>query len=203
MLAYIQYPSWIHPEIVPWLPIRWYGLMYLVAFVITYLLFMWQLRQRHEKPQSDLVLDMFFWAIIGLLIGARAFAVTIYDATGYYLRHPLQIILPFAMVDGRLRLTGIARDVVSWRPPGSGHRPCHLHAGEEAEHPRLGGHAGCGHPAGIHVRPGTSSTASSMEGSRQPRGAWCSPARKAFPSTSPGSVISRRGSGCRFPGRDW
>jgi len=108
MLAYIQYPSWIHPEIVPWLPIRWYGLMYLVAFVITYLLFTWQLRERKEKPQQDLVLDMFFWAIIGLLIGARAFAVTIYDPTGYYLHHPLQIILPVAVVDGRLRLTGIA-----------------------------------------------------------------------------------------------
>ncbi|MGA2611886.1 MAG: prolipoprotein diacylglyceryl transferase [Spirochaetia bacterium] len=108
MLAYIQYPSWIHPEIIPWLPIRWYGLMYLVAFVITYLLFTWQLRARKEKPSQDLVLDMFFWGIIGLLIGARAFAVTIYDATGYYLSHPLQIILPVAMVDGKLRLTGIA-----------------------------------------------------------------------------------------------
>ena len=108
MLTFIQYPSWIHPEIVPWLPIRWYGLMYLVAFVITYLLFTWQLRARKEKPQQDLVLDMFFWGIIGLLVGARAFAVTIYDATGYYLQHPLQIILPFAVVDGKLRLTGIA-----------------------------------------------------------------------------------------------
>ena len=108
MLAYVPYPSWMHPEIVPWLPIRWYGLMYLVAFVITYLLFTWQLRARKEKPQQDLVLDMFFWGIIGLLIGARAFAVTIYDPSGYYLRHPLQIILPVAMEGGRLRLTGIA-----------------------------------------------------------------------------------------------
>jgi len=108
MPAYIPYPSWIHPEIVPWLPIRWYGLMYLVAFVITYLLFTYQLKERKLQPQKDLVLDMFFWGIIGLLIGARAFAVTIYDATGYYLHHPLQIILPFALVDGRIRLTGIA-----------------------------------------------------------------------------------------------
>lgn len=108
MLGYIPYPSWIRPEIVPGLPIRWYGLMYLVAFVITYLLFTRQLRERKEKVQSDLVLDMFFWGIIGLLVGARLFAVTIYDATGYYLRHPLQIILPVGVVDGRLRLTGIA-----------------------------------------------------------------------------------------------
>lgn len=115
VLSYIPYPSWIHPEIIPGLPVRWYGLMYLIAFFITYLLFMFQLRERAAQTgvplatkDKEAVLDMFFWAIIGLLIGARAFAVTIYDPSGYYLQHPLQIILPFSTVDGRVRLTGIA-----------------------------------------------------------------------------------------------
>mgnify|MGYP003563732419 CR=1 FL=1 len=36
MLLYFQYPSWLRPEVIPGLPIRWYGVMYLVAFVITY-----------------------------------------------------------------------------------------------------------------------------------------------------------------------
>ncbi|GAH88856.1 unnamed protein product, partial [marine sediment metagenome] len=35
------------------------------------------------------------------------FAVTIYDSSGYYLRHPLQIILPFTLSAGRLRFTGL------------------------------------------------------------------------------------------------
>jgi hypothetical protein len=39
MIAYIPYPSWIQPEIVSFLPIRWYGLMYLAAFLVTYHLF--------------------------------------------------------------------------------------------------------------------------------------------------------------------
>jgi phosphatidylglycerol:prolipoprotein diacylglycerol transferase len=108
MLASIPFPSWIRPEIIPGLPIRWYGLMYLVAFVVAYLMFMLQAKQRGLDVKRDQVLDMFFWAIIGLLVGARAAAVTIYDPTGYYLHHPLQIILPFAVVDGRLRLTGIS-----------------------------------------------------------------------------------------------
>jgi phosphatidylglycerol:prolipoprotein diacylglycerol transferase len=82
--------------------------MYLVAFAVAYLLFRYQLKERGLAPQKDMVLDLFFWGIIGLLVGARAFAVTIYDPTGFYLRHPLQIILPVSMVDGRLRLTGIA-----------------------------------------------------------------------------------------------
>jgi len=113
LLSYIPYPSWLRPEIIPGLPIRWYGLMYLVAFAVTYLLFMFQLRERAGgvKPaaaEREAVLDLFFWAIIGLLVGARAFAVTVYDPSGYYLQHPLQIILPFSREGGSLRLTGIA-----------------------------------------------------------------------------------------------
>ena len=30
MLLYIPYPSWLKPEIIPGLPVRWYGLMYLI-----------------------------------------------------------------------------------------------------------------------------------------------------------------------------
>lgn len=113
LLSYIPYPAWLRPEIIPGLPIRWYGLMYLVAFAVTYLLFMFQLRERSgmARPpaaEREAVLDMFFWAIIGLLVGARAFAVTVYDPSGYYLQRPLQIILPFSVEGGRLRLTGIA-----------------------------------------------------------------------------------------------
>lgn len=107
MISYLLYPSWIKPEIIPGLPIRWYGLMYLVAFLITYWLFKYQIKERKLKINNDDVLNLFFWSIIGLLVGARAFAVTIYDPTGYYLHHPLQIILPFARVNGRLVFTGI------------------------------------------------------------------------------------------------
>ncbi len=107
MISYIQYPAWLKPEVIPGLPIRWYGLMYLIAFIITYLLFRYQIRERKLKVEDDTILNLFFWGIIGLLIGARAFAVTIYDPTGYYLKHPLQIILPFAVENGKLRFTGI------------------------------------------------------------------------------------------------
>ncbi|RKX82326.1 MAG: prolipoprotein diacylglyceryl transferase, partial [Spirochaetes bacterium] len=106
-MSYLLYPSWIKPEIIPGLPIRWYGLMYLVAFLIAYWLFKYQIKERKLKVNNDDVLNLFFWSIIGLLIGARAFAVTIYDPTGYYLHHPLQIIVPFARVNGRLIFTGI------------------------------------------------------------------------------------------------
>ncbi len=107
-LAYLRFPAWLHPEILPWLPIRWYGLMYLVAFTVAYLLVRIQMREKRLDVHPDAPVNLFFWGIIGLLVGARLFAVIIYDPTGYYLRHPLQIILPVARVDGRLVFTGLA-----------------------------------------------------------------------------------------------
>ena len=42
MPLYINFPSWIHPEIFPGVPvlgmIRWYGLMYIFAFGTAYLI---------------------------------------------------------------------------------------------------------------------------------------------------------------------
>ena len=40
-MLYINYPSWIHPEIFPGVPflglLRWYGLMYVFAFGFAYM----------------------------------------------------------------------------------------------------------------------------------------------------------------------
>lgn len=108
MIGYIPFPSWLKPEIIPGLPIRWYGLMYLVAFAVAYLLVRVQVRQKGLAVPKDDVLNLFFWGIVGLLVGSRLAAVTIYDPGGYYLTHPLQIILPFRMEGGRVQLTGIA-----------------------------------------------------------------------------------------------
>jgi len=108
MLAYVSFPPWLHPEIIPGLPLRWYGMMYLVAFSVAYAMVRLQSRQQGLEASRDDVLNLFFWGIVGLLVGARLFAVTIYDPSGYYLSHPLQIIVPVAVSGGRLRFTGLA-----------------------------------------------------------------------------------------------
>ena len=109
MLGYIQYPRWIHPEVIPGLSVpRWYGIMYILAFLVAYLLFMYQLKRKEEKPNRDLVLDMFFWGIVGLLVGARAAFVLIYDTSGDLLRQPWKIILPLSFEGGRIRFTGLS-----------------------------------------------------------------------------------------------
>lgn len=95
LLSSIPYPAWIRPEIIPGLPLRWYGLMYLVAFAITYLLFNYQVKQRELDVDKDTVMSFFFWGIVGLLVGARLFATLFFDASGRYLLQPWLIFWPF------------------------------------------------------------------------------------------------------------
>ncbi|ADN01011.1 prolipoprotein diacylglyceryl transferase [Spirochaeta thermophila] len=94
-MAYVFYPSWLSPEIIPGLPFRWYSLMYLVAFAIAYVLMAHQVRERRLPVTTDELLNFFFWGIVGLLLGARIFAALVYDPSGTYLRNPLLIFWPF------------------------------------------------------------------------------------------------------------
>ncbi len=103
MPAYLQYPSWIRPSIIPGLPFHWYGLMYLVAFAVAYLLVRYQVRKEQLDYSSDDIADLFFFAIVGLLLGARVFATLVYDPTGYYLEKPWMILWPF---DEQMNFTG-------------------------------------------------------------------------------------------------
>ena len=104
MLAYFQFPNWVSTEIIPGLPFRWYGLMYLVAFAITYFLFRYEVRRRKLEVDEDTVLNLFFWAILGLLVGARLFATLLFDPTGYYLAKPWLIFWPF---DANMNFVGL------------------------------------------------------------------------------------------------
>ncbi|CEM60923.1 prolipoprotein diacylglyceryl transferase [Treponema phagedenis] len=104
MLLAIQYPSWIHPEIIPGFPVRWYGLMYIVAFAIAYFLFSYQVKhgelnkaiQSEVKITDDDVVSFFTWGIIGLLLGARIFSTIIYEPGSRYLFKPWLIFWPFS-----------------------------------------------------------------------------------------------------------
>jgi phosphatidylglycerol:prolipoprotein diacylglycerol transferase len=105
MLNYIQFPDWLKPEIIPGLPLRWYSLMYIVGFVITYLLFIYQARKRKMELNKDDVLSFFFWGIIGLILGARIFAALFFDPSGKYWSEPWLIFWPFG---DQCQLTGLS-----------------------------------------------------------------------------------------------
>ncbi len=95
MFQYVTYPSWISPSVVPGLPVRWYSVMYLVAFAITFALFIRQRNNGLIDCSTDDALTLFLYAIAGLIIGARLFSALIYDGSGYYWTHPWLIFWPF------------------------------------------------------------------------------------------------------------
>jgi phosphatidylglycerol:prolipoprotein diacylglycerol transferase len=102
-------PQHISPVIfeIGWFRIQYYGLMYIVAFALTY--FLVRYRIKHEARfefSKNQVNDSITYAIVGLIIGARLGYVVFYNF-GYYLRHPLEIFLPFSFSNG-FAFTGIS-----------------------------------------------------------------------------------------------
>ncbi|GHV94590.1 prolipoprotein diacylglyceryl transferase [Spirochaetia bacterium] len=95
MLLSINFPAWLKPEIIPGLPVRWYGLMYIVAFGVAFLLYRRQVRERHFPMSEDDLSGLFFWGILGLLLGARIFSTLVYDTKDYLLK-PWLIFWPFS-----------------------------------------------------------------------------------------------------------
>jgi phosphatidylglycerol:prolipoprotein diacylglycerol transferase len=87
--------------------LQYYGLMYLVAFGMTYALASYRIRRetRWEISQEHLQ-GLLTAMIIGLVIGARLGYVLFYNLR-YYVEHPLEIILPFSF-EGGLHFTGIS-----------------------------------------------------------------------------------------------
>ena len=91
----------IHPQFDPIavqigpLAIRWYGLMYLLAFLAFYLLGRWRVRHTHYGPATGLgasdVEDLLFHGVLGVVIGGRLGYVLFYKPA-YYLQHPLEAL---------------------------------------------------------------------------------------------------------------
>ena len=93
---FVDYPEWITPYVINGLPIRWYAVMYLVAFAIAYALFRYQCKHDdYLRMTSDESQTFFFYGILLLLVFARLFSVFFYSDGWYYLTHPWMIFWPF------------------------------------------------------------------------------------------------------------
>jgi phosphatidylglycerol:prolipoprotein diacylglycerol transferase len=87
--------------------LQYYGLMYIVAFGITYALVLYRLgREGRFTVTRDQVNDLTTYAIVGLMLGARLGYVVFYNLP-YFMQHPLEIFLPFDFSDG-MTFTGIS-----------------------------------------------------------------------------------------------
>jgi phosphatidylglycerol---prolipoprotein diacylglyceryl transferase len=89
----IQYPD-IDPILIKIGPfaVRWYGLMYILGFVSSYLLVMYQIKKRALKIDRTQVDDLYFYLILGLIAGARLGYIFFYNLS-YYLENPLEIFV--------------------------------------------------------------------------------------------------------------
>jgi len=95
MFLSIPFPSWLKPEVIPGLPVRWYGLMYVFAFATAFILYRRQIKERNFPMTEDDLSSMFTWGILALIVGARLFSTLIYEPGGVYLKKPWLIFWPF------------------------------------------------------------------------------------------------------------
>jgi len=89
----IPYPR-IDPEIFRIGPfaVRWYGMMYVLGFASSYFLVLYQLKKKAigiTKAQID---DIYFYLVLGLLVGARLGYALFYNLP-FYLAHPLEVFV--------------------------------------------------------------------------------------------------------------
>lgn len=108
MHGWAHIPEHINPDLFRFgsFQIRYYGLMYLLAFATVYLLITYRLKHEKLEFSKELVQTYLVWAILGVLIGGRLGYVVFYD-WHYFAAHPLQIILPFNFKNG-FHYTGIS-----------------------------------------------------------------------------------------------
>lgn len=99
----IPYPH-IDPEIVRIGPfsVRWYGMMYLIGFLSSYLLVRYQVKKRGLPLSKTTIDSLYTYIILGLLIGARVGYVLFYNLP-VYIKDPLEI---FAVWHGGMSFHG-------------------------------------------------------------------------------------------------
>lgn len=94
--VYQHLPSIINPVAfkIGGFEIRWYALMYLLAFAVVYLLLIYRLKKKEANYRPDFVPDLLLAAILGMLSGGRLGFVFFYDPV-FFWHNPLAIISPW------------------------------------------------------------------------------------------------------------
>ena len=86
--------------------LQYYGLMYVVAFALTYMLVAYRLKhERRFQVTNEQFQALMTYMMLGVIVGARLGYVLFYNLP-YFIKHPLEILLPFDFSDG-VRFTGI------------------------------------------------------------------------------------------------
>lgn len=109
----IAFPN-ISPDIVKFnlfgmpLQIRWYGLFYVLSFILGYILYRKNLKLKGIILPKEQYEGLIFAIMLGVIIGGRLGYVLFYNLA-YYLKHPLEV---FAIWTGGMSFHGGALGVV-------------------------------------------------------------------------------------------
>lgn len=83
--------------------VRWYSLCWALGLAFAYfIVYKLYKQQKIEQKKFD---PLFLYCFLGILIGARLGHCLLYEP-GYFLSHPIEMILPIRNVDGGWRCTG-------------------------------------------------------------------------------------------------
>jgi len=84
------------------LELRWYGLMYVISFILAYLLISRNAAKKNIALSKDDVADLIFYIALGVILGGRIGYVLFYNLS-YYIDNPLKI---FAVWEGGMSFHG-------------------------------------------------------------------------------------------------
>lgn len=109
----IAYPQ-MNPDLVKFelfgfpLQIRWYGLLYVISFILGFVLYRYNLKAKKIELSKDHYEGLFFSMMLGVVLGGRLGYVVFYNFL-YYLQHPLET---FAVWTGGMSFHGGALGVI-------------------------------------------------------------------------------------------
>jgi len=85
---------------------RWYGLMYAISFVLGYFLLLFLIRKNKRFKTigmtGDLLIDLIFFVLVGVMIGGRLGYILFYNFS-YYIQHLWEV---FAVWEGGMSFHG-------------------------------------------------------------------------------------------------
>ena len=111
--AILQFPN-ISPEIASFhlfgmaLQVRWYGLFYVLSFILGYLLYRRNLRYRNLVLERETYESAIFTVMLGVILGGRLGYIIFYNLL-YYIQHPIAI---FYVWEGGMSFHGGALGVI-------------------------------------------------------------------------------------------
>ena len=103
-----QLPSQMNPVIFSAgsFAIRWYGMMYIIAFGVVYLLSRYRLESEHLPFERSFIGDTLTWAMVGVVLGGRIGYILFYGMSAF-LADPLGSLIPWVSTPEGCRFAGI------------------------------------------------------------------------------------------------